>query len=573
MYKGTTPRIRKVLYALVIAFALLCVRLVLVQLGAAKSLSNIASNQYRMAVSLLPRRGVICDRNLKELAITINLNSIFAEPFRVKDKERVSQELARVLGQNREEIYKKLCQEKGFVWLGRKVSQDTARAVKALNIKGIDFIKEPQRVYPNGILASHVLGFTDTDNNGIEGLELKFDKFLKGTQGWRYAIRDAKQREVPSYDYREIQPIDGDNMVLTVDSMIQAICEKELENGYKKFHAKGACIIVMDPFTGDILALANRPNFDPNNAKSAPADFRRNRAICDFFEPGSSFKIITASSLLEEKAVKPSDKFFCENGEYKWCGHTYHDHTPHGWLEFRDVIKYSSNIGTMKAAQRLGKDRLYKYIKKFGFGERTGIELPGEVGGITTHPNTWSKLSLCSISMGQEVTVTALQIACAMSTIANGGNMVKPRIVERIEDRTGNVIQKFESKKPQRVISEETAAEMRDILRSVVDDGTATLAELDGYSPGGKTGTGQKVEPNGTYSHSKFTASFIGFVPYDNPRFVVAVIMDEPRPIYYGGVVCAPVFKKVASQLVSYYKIWPEEKQNKRKTVAARKSH
>ena len=299
MYKGTTPRIRKVLYALVIAFALLCVRLVFVQLGAAKSLSNIASNQYRMAVSLLPRRGVIYDRNLKELAITINLNSIFAEPFRVKDKELVSQELARVLGQNRDEIYKKLCQEKGFVWLGRKVSQDTARAVKALNIKGIDFIKEPQRVYPNGILASHVLGFTDTDNNGIEGLELKFDKFLKGTQGWRYAIRDAKQREVPSYDYREIQPIDGDNMVLTIDSMIQAICEKELESGYKKFHAKGACIIVMDPFTGNILALANRPNFDPNNAKSTPADFRRNRAICDFFEPGSSFKIITASSLIE----------------------------------------------------------------------------------------------------------------------------------------------------------------------------------------------------------------------------------------------------------------------------------
>ncbi len=561
MYKGTPSRIRKVLYTLIIAFALLCVRLVFVQLGAAKSLSDIASNQYRLVVPLLPKRGVIYDRNLKELAININLISIFAEPFKMKDKGIASQKLASVLGLSRDEIYKKLNQEKGFVWLGRKVSSDTARVVRALNIKGIDFIKEPQRAYPNGVIASHILGFTDMDNNGLEGLELKFDKYLKGVTGYRYTIRDAKQREVPGYEYKEIQPIDGDNLVLTIDSLIQSFAERELENGFKKYHAKGACIIVMDPFTGNVLALSNRPNFDPNNAKAAPPDFRRNRAICDFFEPGSSFKIVPASGLLEEKVVKPSDKFFCENGEYRWYGHTYHDHKPHGWLEFRDVIKYSSNIGTMKAAQRLGKDRLYKYIKKFGFGERTGIELPGEVNGITTHPNTWSKLSLCSISMGQEVTVTALQLACAMSALANGGNLVKPRIVDMIQDSTGNVIQKFELKKPQRVISEETAREMRTILRSVVDSGTAELAEVEGYFPAGKTGTAQKVEPNGVYSHSKFTASFIGFVPSDNPKFVIVVIMDEPRPFYYGGVVCTPVFKKVAAELMSYYKIWPKEKE------------
>ena len=559
MYKGTPSRIRKVLYALIIAFGLLCVRLVFVQMGAAKPLSDIASSQYRLSVSLLPKRGVIYDRNLKELAISINLSSIFAEPFKVKDKGPASEKLAGVLGISRDEIYKKLSQERGFVWLARKVSQDTARKVRSLDIKGIDFIKEPQRVYPNGVLASHILGFTDMDSNGIEGLELRFDKYLKGVVGYRYAIRDAKQREVPGYEYKEILPIDGDSMVLTIDSMIQSFAENELEDGFKKYHAKGACIIVMDPYTGDILALSNRPNFDPNNANSSIPDFRRNRAVCDFFEPGSSFKIVAASSLLEEKAVKPGDKFFCENGEYKWCGHTYHDHKPHGWLEFRDVIKFSSNIGTMKAAQRLGKDRLYKYIKKFGFGSKTGIDLPGEVNGIATHPSTWSKLSLCSISMGQEVTVTAIQLACAISALANGGNLVKPRIVERIQDRTGHAIQKFESKKPQRVISEETAKEMRDILRSVVDSGTAQLAEAKGYFPAGKTGTAQKVEPNGTYSHRKFTASFIGFVPYEDPKFVIVVIMDEPRPIYYGGVVCAPVFKKVATQLMSYSKILPKE--------------
>jgi len=558
VYKGTPSRIRKVLYVLIAAFLLLGVRLVFVQLGAAKSLSSIAFSQYKMVVPLLPKRGVIYDRNLKELAITINLNSIFAEPFKIKDKGISSQKLARILGLSQQEIYNKLSQKRGFVWLARKVSPDAARAVQSLDIKGVDFIKEPQRAYPNGHTASHVLGFTDTDNNGLEGLELKFDKYLKGINGYRYAIRDAKQREVPGYEYKEVRPVDGDNLVLTIDSLIQSFAERELENGYEKYHAKGACIIVMDPFTGDILALSNRPNFDPNNPKASPPDFRRNRVVCDFFEPGSSFKIVAASSLLEEKAVRPGEKFFCENGEYRWCGHTYHDHTPHGWLEFRDVIKYSSNIGTMKAAQRLGKDRFYKYIKKFGFGAKTGIELPGEVNGVTTHPNTWSKLSLCSIAMGQEVTVTAIQLACAMSALANGGNLVKPRIVDRIQDRAGRVIQNFESKKPQRVISEETANEMRNILRGVVDSGTAELAEVKGYFPAGKTGTAQKVEPNGTYSHRKFTASFIGFVPYDDPRFVIVVIMDEPRPIYYGGVVCAPVFKKVASELMSYYKVWPK---------------
>ena len=563
MYKGTTPRIRKVLYALIIAFALLCIRLVFVQLGAAKSLSNIASGQYRLAISLLPKRGVIYDRNLKELAININLASVFAEPFRIKDKGSASLELSAALGIGRDEIYKKLSGGKGFVWLARKVSPDTARRVRALNIKGIDFIKEPQRVYPNGVIASHILGFADMDNNGLEGLELRFDKYLKGFMGWRYATRDAKQREVPAYVYREIPPVDGSDIVLTIDSLIQSIAESELEYGFKKYHAKGACVIVMDPFTGDILALSNRPTYNPNNAGSAPPDFRRNRAVCDFFEPGSSFKIITASGLLEEKAVSPDEKFFCENGEYKWSRHIYHDHKPHGWLTFRDVIKYSSNIGTMKAAQKLGPDRMYKYIKKFGFGEKRGIDLPGEVTGITSHPNTWSKLSLCSIAMGQEVTVTAIQLACAISVLANGGSLVKPRIVDRVQDGAGRVIEKFEPSNPQRIISEATAKEMRDILRGVVDSGTAELAEVDGYFPAGKTGTAQKVEPNGVYSHSKFTASFIGFVPYDNPRLVIVVIMDEPRPIYYGGVVCAPVFKKLAGQLMSYYKIWPETRKSR----------
>ena len=441
MYKGTNPRIRKLLYSLLIAFGLLAIRLIFVQLGAAKPLADIASSQYRVAISLLPKRGIIYDRNLKDLAISINLNSVFAEPFKIKDKKSAAQKLSAILKVDSGQLLKKISQDKGFVWLARKVDTDTARAIKVLGIKGIDFIKEPQRVYPNSGLASHVLGFTDLDNNGLEGLELSFDKFLKGSQGWRFAIRDAKQREVPAYECREIPPVDGDDIVLTIDNLIQAFAESELEKGYKKYNAKGASIIVMDPFTGEILALASMPNYDPNNVKNCQPDARRNRVICDFFEPGSSFKIVAASALLEEKEVKLNEKFFCENGQYKWCGHVYHDHKPHGWLPFSDVIKYSSNIGTMKAANRLGKDRFYKYIKRFGFGEKTGIEIRGEVVGVTRPPAAWSKLSLCSMAMGQEVTVTALQLACAISALANGGYLVKPRIIDRIQDKTGHVIQ------------------------------------------------------------------------------------------------------------------------------------
>jgi len=558
VYKLVTPRIKKILYFLIVLFALLATRLFLVQLGAAKPLSKIASDQYKTYFCLLPRRGIIYDRKLKELAVSINLNSIFADPLLVEDKESAATRLAGILKLDRENVLSRLKEERRFIWLARRIQPDIEKAVRQLSIKGVGFIKEPQRAYPNGELASHVIGFVDTDDKGIEGLELMFDKFLKGTVGWRYSIRDAKRREVPGYEYKEIPPADGNNVVLTIDSIVQAFAERELENAFEKYNAKGGVIIIMDPYAGDILALANRPTYDLNNIKESPVDYRRNRALCDFFEPGSSFKIVTASAVLEEKAVGPGDEFFCENGEFKWGKHVYHDHTPRGWLTFRDVIKYSSNIGTMKSAMRLGEERLYRYIRRFGFGRKTGIDLPGEVEGITRPVSQWSKLSLCSISMGQEVAVTALQLACAISSIANGGYYVKPRIVDRIEDRTGQVIQRFEPKQMHRVISEETAMELRSILRDVVEGGTAKLAEVKGYYPAGKTGTAQKIEPDGTYSHRKFTASFIGFLPYDKPRFVVTVILDEPRPYYYGGTVCAPVFKNIAGQLMRYYKIDPQ---------------
>lgn len=557
MQKLITPRIRKVLSSLLVLFLLLAVRLFFVQLGAAKPLSKFASDQYKTFVNLLPKRGVIYDRNLRELAVSINLSSVFLDPLLVEDKKSAVREFSRVLKTDEERLMEQLNEKKRFVWLTRKVQPDMEKKIRRLGIEGIGFIKEPQRVYPNGTLASHVIGFVGVDDDGLEGIELLFDKFLKGTIGWRYTIRDAKNREVPGYEYREIPPADGNDIVLTIDSVVQAIAERELERAFDKYKAKGGTIIIMDPYTGEILALANRPTYDPNNIKEYSLESRRNRAICDFFEPGSSFKIVTASAVLEEDIVSIDDEFFCENGEFKWTNHTYHDHTPHGWLTYNDVIKYSSNIGTMKSAIKLGDRRLYRYIKRFGFGKKTGIDLPGEVEGITTQPKDWSKLSLCSISMGQELTVTALQLACAISSLANGGYYVKPRIVDRIQDKSGHVIERFESKRLQRIVSEKTAEEVRGILRTVVEGGTGRHAEVPGYFPAGKTGTAQKVESDGTYSHRRFTASFIGFLPYDNPEFVVVVVMDEPRPYYYGGTVCAPVFKKVTGELMRYYKIKP----------------
>jgi len=557
--KVIAPRIKKVLYCLLILFALLAARLFFVQLGAARPLSKFASGQYKTFIRLLPKRGVIYDRNLKELAASIEVRSVFLDPSMVKDKESAAEKLSNVLKINQDEILEKFNEGKNFAWLARKVSPDIERSIRQLNIKGVGFIKEPKRRYPNGTLASHVIGFVGVDDDGLEGVELLLDEVLKGTIGWRYTIRDAKKREVPGYEYREIPPADGNDAILTIDNVVQAFAERELDKAVNKFNAKGASIIVMDPYTGDILALANRPTYDPNDIENYAVEARRNRAICDFFEPGSSFKVVTASAVLAEDVVGLEDKFFCENGKFKWYNHTYHDHREHAWLTFRDVIKHSSNIGTMKSAIKLGENRLYRYMKRFGFGRKTQIELPGEVSGIMPHPSKWSKLSICSISMGQGVTVTSLQLACAMSAIANGGYYVKPRIIDRVQDKAGHTIENFPSKRLHRVVSDETAKEVRAILRGVVEEGTGKRAEVKDYFPAGKTGTAQKVEPDGTYSHRKYMSSFIGFLPFDEPRFVIVVVMDEATPSYYGGTVCAPVFKRVATQLMRYYKIEPDE--------------
>jgi cell division protein FtsI (penicillin-binding protein 3) len=445
----------------------------------------------------------------------------------------------------------RLYRKKSFIWLARKISPEQSAAIKKLNLKGINFIKESKRCYPNSYLASQIIGFAGLDNVGLEGLELYYNSYLKGESGWALFLRDARQKRL-SLGEKVISARDGYDLVLTIDEIIQYIAERELDKAYKTHHAKGATIIVMDPHTGAILALASRPSFDLNNPVRANKDEIRDRAICDLFEPGSVFKIVTASAALEEKKVTEEDKFFCENGAYKVGPHILHDHRPHGTLTFREVIEQSSNIGTVKVAQMLGPDMLYRYIKLYGFGSKSGIDLPGEIPGMIREPRLWSKISIAAVPIGQEVGATALQLVAAISVIANGGQLMKPYLVHQIQDKHAEVIKKFSPTLVHKVISLDTALRLKKILTGVVEEGTGKLAKIEGFSAAGKTGTAQKLELNGTYSHDKFVASFIGFAPAEDPLVAIVVMVDEPHPAYFGGVVAAPVFKNVAGDVLKY---------------------
>jgi len=498
-----------------------------------------------------PKRGTIFDRNMQVLAVSLNTDSVFVNPRVIKDKAQTARILAGILNLGEDFVLERISRDKGFVWIKRKMSPEESAKIKKLKIEGIEIVGESKRVYPDATLACHVIGTIDIDNNGLEGVELKYNKYLKGESGWLISTQDAKRKLLESYQDEFLPAKNGLNLVLTIDEVIQSIAERELQKACKKHNAKAGSIVVMDPRTGAILALANLPNFDLNNMNKREEESIRNRAINDFFEPGSIFKVVTASGLLEEKAVTINDTFFCENGEWKHGSKTLHDVHPYGTLTFKEIIEKSSNIGTVKAASRLGPEKMFKYIQAFGFRDRTGVDLPGEVVGINRPPEKWSGLSMYAIPMGQEVTVTSMQLACAIAVIANNGFYVKPRIVKEIVDEKGQVVKEFPPVITRKVLSPATAVYMRYILNGAVENGTGKKARIEDYKVGGKTGTAQKIE-NGTFSHSKFIASFIGFAPADKPVLVVAVSVDEPHPVYYGGDVSAPVFRGVVDESLKY---------------------
>ena len=544
-----------IFFFFIIALIVLLARLGFIQIFKSSSYLSIAQNQSRVIVEMQPVRGRILDAKSKELALDVRLESLYAVAREMKNKDAAADALSRILGIERGEIFNRLSRDKLFVWIARKISPAKVEAIKKLKIEGLGFVKESQRVYPKGETACHLVGFTGIDNDGLEGIELQYNSFLKGVPGWRLAQKDAKQRELVAKEVEMTPPVDGYNIHLTVDEVIQSLSERILAETCKKYNAKGGSVIVMEPKTGNVLAMAMYPLYDLNNSKKSNPEIRRNRAITDIFEPGSVFKSITLSAIVENKAFDLDEKFNCENGAWAVAGKVLHDHHGSGVIPFREVIERSSNIGTVKGAMRLGGDKLYKTIKAFGFGQKTGIALAGEVSGIVPNPRNWSRSSIINIPIGQGVAVTPIQLASSMAAIANNGLLMKPRIIDYIDDQDGKVIETFPVESVRQVISRESAIEVRSVLEGVVAHGTGKKAKVPGFRAAGKTGTAQKILPNGQYSHDQFFASFVGLVPYDEPKVVIGVSLDEPHPIIYGGETAAPAFSRIAGEIMGYWQI------------------
>ena len=533
---------------LLIFFCLIVYQIIQLTCFHQSSLLKLAHRQHYLTVDISPLRGPITDRNGKEFVTNLKIPSIYAVPRVLEDEERadLSREVAKILGLDRKWVMERLSRDKAFVWIKRRVTFEESEKIRQLGSPALGVMEEYKRFYPQGPMLAQVLGFSTVDNEGMEGLERSMDGDLRGKPGMRVTQRDAKGREIKAFEIKSLPVIDGNRVVLTIDQHLQYLTEKALEHAFKQWKAKGAWAVVMDPNTGEILAMANQPGFDPNHYAKVGADAKRNRAITDMYEPGSVFKIVTASGALNEGVVTPETVINCENGKWNYGFKVLHDVHPYGMLPMMEVIVKSSNIGTVKIALKMGAQKLQNYIKGFGFGMRTGIDLAGEAPGFTRPPSQWSRTSPYNIPMGQEVMVTALQLVTAMSVIANGGSWIRPYIVSKVQDPSGVTLKEKNPFNKQRVIRPETAATMRNILTQVVERGTGTKAKIPDVLVGGKTGTGQKILPGGKgYSHNAFMSSFVGFAPADNPRYAMVVVLDEPRPLYYGGTVAAPVFKEV----------------------------
>jgi cell division protein FtsI/penicillin-binding protein 2 len=526
-----------------------------------KRLSERAKLQHVKVENLQVRRGVIFDRRGRELALNVELESLYCDPENLNLNNDGVKRLASVMAKNPKVILSKIPADGRFAWIERKIEPDTVEKIKGLNIKGFGFLTEAKRLYPKGELASHILGFVGIDNQALEGIELKYDKYMKTVGGKVFFERDASGRTLSSGVDIEAK---GNNIVLTIDEGLQYLVENEIEKALVKWRAAAVSAIMMDPFTGEILALANRPAYDPNNPGNASGSEKRNRAITDCYEPGSTFKIVIGVASLEEKMVKPDTLFDVSKGAIEVGGKTIRDVHKYGSLTFKEVIQKSSNVGSITIGTRLGKDRIFKYAKLLGFGEKTEIDLPGEVSGWISRPERWSGTSIGAISIGQEVAVTPLQILRAYSAIANGGFLVKPHVVSEIISPDGRVLASLRDKDMKRVISAKTAETFKNILKSVVEQGgTGRSASIDGNEVAGKTGTAQIINPETKrYSKEKFVSSFVGFVPADDPRLAIIVVVYEPKGQIYGGVVAAPVFKDIADQALSYLDIPMENNPN-----------
>ncbi len=591
-----------------LAFAGLGYRLVDLQLLRHDELAALAQQNTELEYFREPRRGSILDTHGNLLATSIFVKTVCADPVLIGNQQAtVARTLAPLLQMSEADLYQRLLprvrrNEKGevvtnrYVVLRHKVRDETWHEIQTAmsrlsfgpneagfsrdqrafcrNLRTHAIFTSPVddqlRVYPNGSLAAHVLGFVSTDEllvdgqpvfetSGRDGIELSLNSGLSGVPGWRVTEMDRRRQELVALRDQDVQPRDGYNVVLTIDGVIQHIVETALTNAMEKHTPISITGIVIRPQTGEILAMATLPDFDPNNPGASSADARRDRAISDIMEPGSTFKIVVVSGALNEGVVQLTDTFDCDHGHFAYGGRVLHDHEPFDLLTTESIITKSSNIGAAKIGIRLGEDRLYDYAWDFGFGQRTGIPLPGEVSGILHPVKDWSKVSIAQIPMGQGVAVTRLQMAIAMCAIANGGNLMQPMLVSRLVDHNGSVVAQYAPQVIRHVITPATDKLMIEALKTVVSpEGTAPEAALKDYVVAGKTGTAQKAGPEG-YLPGKYFASFIGFFPADNPQLCISVVMDDPKEGYYGGQVCGPVFREIAERCASYLNIPPDE--------------
>jgi cell division protein FtsI (penicillin-binding protein 3) len=542
-------------WAVVIVF-----RLMQVQLVRHDHYVERAQKQHESTLVLKPVRGSILDAKGRVLAESIAAESIYADPQAVTDRRAVAKALAGIpgIGLTARELEAKLRGSGSFAWIARQLPLEVTAEARKLRLPGIYFMEAHRRAYPRATLASNVIGYVGLDGEGLAGVEHSFDEHVRGTSGKVTLLRDARRGVYLVGGDGANRPRDGHHVELTIDSVIQFIAERALQKAVTQYRATGGSVLVMDPNDGSILAMASTPTFDPNRFRDFPAVAWRNRNIQDLYEPGSTFKIVTAAAGLEDHLVTPSQIVDCGNGSITIANITINEHDGHryGLISFEDVIVNSSNVGTAKVGLALGQKRFYEWIRRFGFGERVGLSLPGEQSGLLRHSDKWTAVSPASISIGQEIAVTPLQITRAVGAVATGGVLVEPRIVKRVVDDEGKTIYEPQRAEPRRVMSEKTAAVLNEILKSVVSRGTGEQAAIADHVVAGKTGTAQKAGRGG-YSADRYVGSFAGYVPADQPRLVILAVIDEPRGQHYGGIVAAPVFREVAEGTLRYLGVAP----------------
>lgn len=530
-----------------------------VQIVQDADLSKRASGEYKKAVKSKGRRGTIYDLNMKELVVSTRITSIGAHPRKIAHKDRIARQLGECLDISRRTARNQLSRDAAFVWVDRDASPLQADALKAQDIQGLEYTPGFCRVYPNKTLAGQVLGFSGVDGNGLEGLEYYYDDYLRGNQKQWTIVKDALGRIFHREAGSSLND-EGKNLILTIDSNIQYITEKAVEAAVTEYRAKRGMAVVMVPQTGAIRAIAHYPTFDPNKFGDYSKDTWRNRAITDPFEPGSVMKVFMAAAALEWGKISPQTMVDCENGTYCTGGHVIHDTHPHELLTLKEVIQFSSNIGAAKIAERVGPERLYDTLRAFGFGEKTGIDCPGEAPGCLRPYQEWRTIDHANIAFGQGISVSAVQLISAVSAIANQGVMMKPRIVKTITDEKGQIIDTHDPETRGRAVSARTAGMLKDMMFSVTsEEGTGTRAVPTGYTVCGKTGTAQKLNSRGTYEDCEYKGVFVGFSPKKSPELAVLVVIDEPQKHHYGGVVAAPAFRKIVLESFNYLDILPNQ--------------